>query len=212
MDREYLLNIPYKKYKEIFYKFRDYLKTFNNGKYYHLFNGKDIEFKEDSNTLSVFVIRCNDYYITNDMQRNNDFLILLYSTPSDKYEKYVFDVTADPKTRRYGIANLMEQIYVGNVRNHKWTLGRDCIAQDLCPVWVRRYTSNTNYYEEKGHFGINIHNNGGLFNSSLGCVIFADDEDYFNYFRKIVRTIDNKKEIPVAVIRDNLFLKFLNNK
>ena len=201
MDSAKLLSIPYDIYEQIFYHFKQSLK---DTKYF-----KDINLRTGDGNIDCFTIRCNDYYVTNDMKRNNDYLVILEYLP-EKVSKYCFHVTADPKTRKWGIANLIEQIYYGNIRNHHWTLGRDCIAQDNCKVWVRRYSNTTQYVEQEGNFTINIHNNGGFFNSSLGCTILADDKDFISDYRPLLRRCTNRSYIPVCVIRDTLFEQYLN--
>ena len=159
--------------------------------------------KWNDNGLSVIVIRCNDIYETNDIKRNNDWLILFF-----RGLKYIFQCTADPKYRKNKIANLCEQAYYGNIRNHRGIYNRDAICQDVDKVFVRRYTGSK-WYDESGYFGINIHNSNGLFNSSLGCVILADEKRYINTFRPLLREakqISNK--IPVVVIN----IKWLEEK
>ena len=133
-------------------------------------------------------------------------MIVLENRPGDNFRRYVFNCTADPKYKKTRIANICEQIYFGNIRNHRQVAGRDAICQDLCEVYVRRYEGGS-WFEEKGFFGINIHNPAGAYNSSLGCVIISTDDDYLSEFRPLLRRV-NKKNIPVAIIRDNKFLDY----
>lgn len=188
MTREELRKIPYGIYKMLFNVFASEVpEKYNLSKT-----------QWNDNGLNVIVIRCNDIYVTNDMERNNDWMILFF-----RGLKYIFEVTADPKYRKNKIANICEQVYYGNIRNHRGIYNRDAICQDNCKVWVRRY-KNDKWYEELGHFGINIHNSAGFFNSSLGCVILADEKRYTQVFRPLLReakTISNK--IPVAVMNIN---------
>ena len=202
ISKKILLDIPYHSYERLFDIHKD---SFINTKYY-----ANIEKRTDNKNIMAYIIRCNDYYITNDMKRNNDYLVVIWYD-ANSVIKYCFGVTADPKTRKKGIANIIEQVYFGNIRNHWWTLGRDAICQDNCDVWVRRYTLLTDYYEEKGRFHINIHNNAGAFNSSLGCTIFADDSEYFNHFRPLLRNCTNKNYVPVSVISEKNFLEIINS-
>jgi len=152
--------------------------------------------------LNVIVIRCNDIYITNDLKRNNDWLILIYNNL-----RYIYECTADPKYRKNKIANICEQVYFGNIRNHRGIYNRLAICQDNSDVYVRRYTGNK-WYEEHGKFGINIHNPAGFFNSSLGCVILANESRYINSFRPLLREVKKKtNHIPVAVFNLKEFEK-----
>lgn len=189
MNREQLIKIPIDSYKEIFNAYAEGLPDkYNLSKTYW----------ED--VLNVIVIRCNDIYVTNNELRNNDWLVCIYNNL-----RYVYKCTADPKYKRDRIANLREQVYYGNIRPHRWIGWRTCIAQDNCKVWVRRY-ANGKWYEELGHFGINIHNSAGYFNSSLGCVILADESRYINSFRPLLRTVKKQtNRIPVAVINIKWF-------
>ena len=191
--RNRLRKIPYGVYKMMFNVYAAELpEKFNQSKT-----------KWTDTGLNVIVIRCNDIYITNDMERNNDWLILFFEG-----KKYIFQCTADPKYRKNKIANLCEQAYYGNIRNHRGIYNRDAICQDVYKVFVRRYTGSK-WYDESGYFGINIHNSNGLFNSSLGCVILADEKRYVSTFRPLLREakkVSNK--IPVVVVN----LNWLNMK
>jgi len=183
--RDRLRKIPYGVYKMMFNVYAAELpEKFNQSKT-----------KWNDNGLNVIVIRCNDIYVTNDMERNNDWLILFFEG-----KEYIFQCTADPKYRRNKIANICEQVYFGNIRSHNFVFGRDAICQDNCKVFVRRYI-NKEWYEESGYFHINIHNANGFFNSSLGCVILADEKRFISTFRPLLREakkVSNK--IPVAVL------------
>ena len=200
MDKETLLNITYTQYEKIFDKY---------SKSSGLINPHKVAMRKGLNEVDAFVIRCNEMYVTNDIIRNNDYLVLLQYL-MDSISKYVFKVTADPSIRRYNIANLCEQIYYGNIRNHRWIAGRICIAQDKCPVRVRRYSDSRHYIEEVGYFGINIHDNGGLWNSSLGCVILESKDSYNNFLKPLLKSAANKNYVPVTVIRDKDFLNLMN--
>ena len=183
---------------------RDRLRKIPFGVYKMLFNIYAAELPEklnksktkwNDNGLNVIVIRCNDIYVTNEMKRNNDWMILFH-----KGLKYIFQCTADPKQRKNRIANLCEQVYFGNIRPHKWIRWRTCIAQDKCKLWVHRFTNRTDFYNDFGHFGINIHNPAKYFNSSLGCVILAYEKRYTDVFKPLLLSVENKNNIPVAVM------------
>ena len=199
-SKSYFEDLKYSEYKNIFKK---YLSDLKGTKW---LRDKDIKWIDNEGTINVIVIRCNDYYITNDMKRNNDWMIVIENRPDDNFRRYVFNCTADPKSKKRHRANLCEQIYFGNIRNHRNIAGRDAICQDFCEVYVRRYEGGS-WFEEKGHFGINIHNPGNNYNSSLGCVIISTDDDYFSEFRPLLRRVERRNN-PVAIIRDNKFLDY----
>jgi len=60
-----------------------------------------------------------------------------------------------------------------------------------------------------GHFGINIHDNGGFLNSSLGCVILESSQQYKTVFKPLLQRVTNKNNIPVAVINQDYFTEEL---
>ena len=201
LGRGFLENVTYDKYKQFFNK---YVEELRETKY---LRDPSICWSDKINTINVIVIRCNDIYITNDIQRNNDWLVVIENRTNDTFIKYVFQVTADPKYRKDKIANLCEQIYFGNSRNHKSIPKRIAICQDTCQIYVKRYKGPT-WWEDLGRFGINIHNSNGLFNSSLGCVILAKEDDYINEFRPLLNRVE-KSKIPVAVIRNTDFERLI---
>jgi hypothetical protein len=204
MDKEFLLNVDYDKYEKVFELLKNEQK---DTKYF-----KDISMKTEVGNINVFAIRCNDIGIANDQIRNNDFLVVLHYTDT-QCVKLCLSVTTDPKTHREYIANIYDpQLYFGNIRNHHWTPGRLCIAQDNCKVWVRRYYDKdpSHYIDREGNFTINIHDNGGFYNSSLGCVILADETDYHEEFYPLLKNCTNKDYVPVMIIRDNKFEELYN--
>lgn len=167
-------------------------------------------FNTEPGTINVIAVRCNHLYITNDIERNNDVLMIVENKADDNFRRYIYDVTADPKSRKPGIANLLPQIYLGNIRNHRQILGRPAICQDFDSVWVRRYNSNGIWKDENGLFGINIHDRGGFFNSSLGCIILGSEEEYRNEYKPLLLRSE-KKNIPVAVMQDIVFEDLTKN-
>jgi len=195
-------NLKYNQYEEFF---NNYIDELSGSKY---LRDSGIRWCGVNKTINVIVIRCNDIYITNNMKRNNDWMIVIENTKSGSFKRYIFKVTADPKYRRDKIANLMEQVYFGNSRNHRSQPNRIAICQDTCQVFVKRYKGPT-WYEDLGFFGINIHNPKGFFNSSLGCVILAKDSDYLNDFRPLLKRV-SKSRIPVAVIRNTDFARLIS--
>lgn len=205
--REIGLNLTIPQINNIFNAYYNYLghNNFTN----------NIRFDITPGGINVFVIRMNSIYVTNDMKRNNDWMFIYQNEIPGKQKSYnyVFQVTADPKTRKYRIANILPQIYGGNIRNHRWIFGRLAICQDNYKVWVRRFDKNEkDFVDEKGFFGINIHDNAGMFNSSLGCVILANQSSYSNMFFPLLKEIKSiQKIIPVCVFQDNIFLNLYNN-
>lgn len=181
-------DIPADKYRELFDKYIASLpKEYQHG----------VKWNEDG--INVIIKRNNPVETFNDEIRNNDDLIIIENKPAT-YTKYLFNVTADPKTRRFGIATLLPQAYYGNVRNHRGILGRPAICQDNCPVWIKRYGGKV----EHGHFGIHIHDNGGFFNSSLGCTVLSSAESFINEFKPLLKRIKGKT-ISVICIQAEKF-------
>lgn len=196
--------LTYPRYKEVFYKYRDYLQNTNP----KFLNGQDMVWNEAEGTINVMVIRCNDIYETNDRIRNNDWMVIIENRGEGLFRRHIFKCTADPKYRQDNIANLCEQMYYGNIRNHRGIFGRLAICQDNCKVWVRRYKGG-NWIEEQGHFGINIHNPAGAFNSSLGCVILDTDSHYINEFRPLLKR--TKGKVSVMVVNEKVYFELLKD-
>jgi len=210
LTRKIMFDIPAKEYRELFDWYTDtYLYK---GKY----SDPRVVWLDRLGSINVIVVRNNELYVTNDMKRNNDFLVVI-ENKLETYTKYVFECTADPKMRKDNIANLLSQSYVGNIRNHKWIFGRICIAQDNSNIWVGRFTRGIKDYKEyRGKFGINIHDNGGFFNSSLGCVVLAKQTDFYEEFSPLLKRVKAIAEfrdfIPVIVIGYKLFENHLDIK
>jgi hypothetical protein len=212
LTREKLLNLSYDDYRAVFNKYYNELLTTK-----YLTDPK-IKWTEDPSTINVISIRCNDLFVTNDMVYDNDFLIVLENKPKEEAIIYVFITTIDPKTRRNNIANILYQFYFGNIRNHRGIPGRSAICQDFCTVWVRRFTksisnsSNWLFIDEKGYFGIHIHDKNGCYNSSLGCTILDSQDAYTKYFKPLLDNIKHShpQNIPVMVIHEQKFKEFLH--
>lgn len=195
--KHYLLSFTdFASYKELLYKYCNYLDdkrvTYDS-------------FTDKKNAIMVFVIRCNERISDNTAIRNNDLLVVVEYISLDNYNVYTFNVTADPKSKQANIAHLIEQVYTGNVRPHRWIAGRLAICSDK-GCWYRRTNSKGEGYEAKfGQIGINIHDTGGFWNSSLGCVILESDSDYKNVFKPLLKRVSNSNSIPVAVINQDYF-------
>jgi len=167
---------------------------------------------KERGTIIALVIRCNDGISFNNELPNNDLLVVVEYVSEDNFNIYTFNVTADPKSKKANIAHLLEQVYTGNVRPHRWILGRLAICSDK-GCWFRRTDTKGN----DGDFtfdkiGINIHDTGGFWNSSLGCVILENDDEYKNVFKPLLRRVINKNSIPVAVINQRYFKEELGIK
>jgi hypothetical protein len=159
------------------------------------------------NKLKALVFRNNVYFETNDMTRNNDVLVLIEDYGAGYHVNY-YHGTADPKIRRNGIANAVEQIYYGNIRGHHWNPYRPAICQDHSDTWVRRYTGSSfkSFKEEKGKFTIHIHNPGLLFNSSLGCFI-TENNTFVKDLKEIKGRLESVRNIPVMWINGETLVR-----
>jgi len=162
-------------------------------------------FTNKKNSILVFVIRCNERISFNDKERNNDLLVIAEYISEDNFNVYTFNVTADPKSQKPNIAHLIEQVYTGNIRPHRWIAGRLAICSDK-GCWYKRTDSKGNPYDAKfGQIGLNIHDTGGYFNSSLGCVILESDSEYKNVFKPLLKRCSNASAIPVMVVNGDYF-------
>ena len=206
--RERLLNIPYDVCKYICNEYAD--SGIPNVSKTHWLDDRP----------NIILIRCNPIYVTNDMQPYDDWMVV---ANQDKIE--VFEMTVDPKTRRKGIANLMPQVYYGNIRPHNWVDWRLAVCQDFCKLWVRRFDTkqstlyqkycdenNLWYYDDFGLHHINIHGAWWKWsmkympewiNTSLGCAIHKNEKVYRNVFVPILKSVSKDKinYIPVFVIQ-----------
>lgn len=158
--------------------------------------------------IAVFVIRRNKSNSFNDedvdgdgkIDWNNDLLVIYEHVSEDNANIYTFDVTADPKSNKANIAHLCEQIYRGNIGLHRGILGRVCIRSDRGTWNFRTNTLKKIVTSFFGLIGINIHDTGGFWNTSLGCVILASMDDYKNVFKPLLKRAKNQNNIPVYVI------------
>lgn len=175
---------------------------------------KSVIYPDAVNSLVVIEIRCNVDISFNDEIRNNDLLYLFRFDESDRLTSFHFDCTTDPCTTKNRIAHTARQIYRGNVGNHKAINGRTCIRSDNgSGTWVRRTDTTGEVIPldpehsdaELGHYGINIHDNGGFANSSLGCTILAGGNylqpgPYRDIYKPLLLKCSNNNNIPVVLL------------
>lgn len=175
---------------------------------------KSVIFPEKNGAIFVFEFRCNEEISFNNELRNNDLLVVVQIKDGElSITDYMFDVTTDPKSKVNGIAHTCEQIYRGNIGAHRGDSNRPCIRSDYgFGTWYNRTDSkgevkdlnpSENFTSVSGHIGINIHNANGAYNSSLGCTILSNENEYQNVFRKVITSCSNKNNIPVALINAN---------
>lgn len=158
--------------------------------------------------IAAFVIRMNKSNSFNDVETNNDLLVILENVNDKNFNIFTFNVTADPKSNKPNIAHVLEQIYRGNIRNHRWIFGRIAICSDR-GLWYFRTKAGKIIERLFGMIGINIHDNGGFFNSSLGCVILELMSQYKTVFKPLLQRATNKENVPVFIMNQYFFNKIL---
>ena len=206
--KTYLLNLRYEHYYQLALGYSTNYLLDERDTYFHAKNDLRAGLFE-KNAIIVFVVRCNDRISFNDVERNNDLLVIAEYINEDNFNLFTFNVTADPKSKKPNIAHLIEQIYTGNIGLHRGILGRVCIRSDK-GLWYRRTDSEGKPYKERfEQIGINIHDTGGFFNSSLGCVILESGSEYKNVFKPLLKRVSNKNNIPVAVFNIDYFTQEL---
>lgn len=171
------------------------------------YRNPDIQFASKPGEINAFVIRNNEIGISNSALRNNDYLIVTKNeTASEAGQIFVFSVTADPKDKAPKRAFAAPCQWIANIGYHHYLPWRICLRQDNDDIWVRRYKADDSYYEEKGRFTIHIHDTGGFFNSSLGCVILANDDSYNKMFKPLLTEVKKyQKNVPVSLLDRNTF-------
>ena len=198
-----LLKYSYSDYKSLFDKYSAWLVKDKVE--------KSVIFPNSIHEIAVFQFRCNESISFNNEIRNNDLLVLMRIADNTfSINDFFFDVTCDPKSRVHGIAHVCAQIYRGNVGPHRGDPSRPCIRSDFgFGTWYNRTDNqgdvidlnpSPDYTSVTGHIGINIHNAGGFYNSSLGCTIFNSESEYRNLFVPLIADCTNKNNIPVSVI------------
>jgi len=220
MTREQIIQIfnswTYSGFRDFYERWADYLKyRFMDDYSYRI--EPSIVYPAVKDSIMVFEVRCNEDISFNNQIRNNDLLLVAEvvddasSTLSIALHK--FNCTTDPCSKKYRIAHTARQIYRGNVGIHRNNEGRLCIRSDHgFGTYIRRTDGDGEILKINGHVdaypdhvGINIHDNGGFANSSLGCTILAGADylhpgPYRDEFKPLLVKCSNKENIPVALI------------
>lgn len=157
------------------------------------------QWNEKEGTINVIAVRNNEELDFNNKVRNNDKLMVFENRPDDCYRLYEFPCTTDPcapiTLRDYtrlkrGRAHLCEGAYDSyHVRPHNWVRGRTALGQDANPVRVARSDNKGNLVKyDAGFFGINVHDAGRFWNSSLGCIIisYENNRQYKTEFKPVL--------------------------
>lgn len=200
----------------------DYRKLFNTHLLWAKENNRvtgDPKWFDEPFTLNVIGIRCNSEADFN-FGKYNDFLILILNKPDDRYDQAIIPVTVDPNRNKDGIAHLRQGVWNSYViRPHKWesrtfsevgTIYRWAICQDKDVVEVIRTDGKGNIIKaDRGMFGINIHDSGGYYDSSLGCTVIKNDNHYLKLFLPYIYDLKLKKKVPLNY--DNLTYCLINH-
>lgn len=152
------------------------------------------------NELMGFVFRFNEDESFNDELPNNDLKVLAMRVKDEDGDWAVndqfFNVTADPKTRRKGIAHFLPQVYRGNIGNHRAIIGRICIRSDRGCWYFRTGDGKPQF----GMIGLNWHNSAGFINTSLGCVINEDENRWKTIEKPMLNLTANRQNVPSAIV------------
>lgn len=161
----------------------------------------DPVFRTEPDTINVLGIRYNHEISFNNDLTNNDNLIIWENTSSNQVRLWRFPVTMDPKSKKVNIAHLVKGVYPSyRVGNHRQVPGRTALRQDDGVVLVARTDKKGEVFEvQTGKFGINIHDSGGFSNSSLGCTILANDDDYKNKYKPLLLRVKAQRNITYVV-------------
>lgn len=193
---------------------RDYLKLARD-------RGRVIgepKFRVGDKEINVMGIRNNPEISFNDDKNFYNDILVIEQIDKGASLFYVFKVTMDPKSKKEKISHLLEGVYASYnaLRPHKYVPGRTAIVQDRGPVIVARTDSSgkiiQGYKEQKGLFGINIHDSGGYLNSSMGCTVLegdsvSNDSQFKNHFKPLILDISNKQEIDYMVINKDAVIE-----
>jgi len=196
-------DLKYSDWKNIFNKHLDYCKTKNR------VSGSP-KWHDDEGTLNVIGIRCNDERDFN-FGKYNDYLVMIMNRPNDEFRMNILKVTVDPgipnqpgEKNRAHLCQGVWNSYV--VRPHRWKsrtfpkIGfqpRWALCQDKDEVEVVRTDSTGKVVgNERGQFGINIHDTGGFRDSSIGCTVVQDDNDYVDTYLPYIYDVDANDYVP----------------
>jgi len=168
--------------------------------------------------INVMGIRNNPEIGFNDKDSFYNDILVIEQTEKEAHLFYVFKVTMDPKSRLPKISHLLEQVAASYtaLRPHKYVPGRTAIVQDRDNVIVARTDSTgviiNDYKEQKGLFGINIHDSGGYLNSSMGCTVLEgdsneNDNQFKKHFKPLIESSSNKEEIDYMVINKDAVIE-----
>ncbi len=186
------------------FKWDDYLKLLEDYKTW--LKGKGLGERITCNYIPVnenemmgFVFRFNEDESYNDVITNNDLKVYAKRVTSDgepAVDDEFFNVTADPKTKREGIAHFLPQVYQGNIGDHRQVFGRICIRSDKGCWYFRTGNGKPQY----GCIGLNWHNSAGLWNTSLGCVINEDENRWKAIEKPYLKSAANINKVPCAIV------------
>ena len=205
----------YKFWRDITNRFLDHCKKENLPLY------GNPQWYDQEGTINVIAIRKNDELDFNNRKRNNDILMVFENRPEDSFRYYEFPCTTDPcapitlrdfARLKKGRAHLCEGAYNSyTVRPHNWVRGRTALGQDINPVRVARSDNNGKFIKyDAGFFGINVHDAGRFWNSSLGCIIISYENEW-QYKAEFKPLLERAKPIHKKLgINFTLFL--INNK
>jgi hypothetical protein len=147
------------------------------------------KWNSEEGTINVIAIRNNNEFDFNNKLRNNDRLLVFENRPHNMFRLYEFPCTTDPASPitfsdflklNKGRAHLCEGAYNSYVvRPHNWVRGRTALGQDANKVRVARTDNKSKFLKyDEGFFGINVHDAGRFWNSSLGCIIIAFENNW----------------------------------
>lgn len=211
--REYLNSLNYNDIKALFEKHLEWSKANNR-------TSGEPKWFDEPNTLNLIGIRCNTEVDFN-FGKYNDFLMVIFNKPGGTFDYQLLEVTCDPYKKKESIAHLRQGVWDSFVvRPHRWatrffkalnkTIDRWAVCQDQNKVEIVRTNGKGIVIEtERGMFGINIHDNGGYADSSLGCTILKNDSDYLNRYLIYLYDINKKEKIPVNA--DNITYCLINH-